>query len=158
MPNNALLDRIQRLEDIEAIRNLKSRYAAACDDGYDANRIAELFTEDAVWDGGSLGVAEGRESIRSFFEKASDAIPFAIHHVTNPAIEVDGDRATGSWYLWQPCVFADGDRAVWMAGPYRDSFRREAGEWRFERLEIRMRMVAPNIAGFGETRPLEETK
>ena len=43
------LDRMERrlrtLEDAEAIRNLKARYAALCDDRYDADAIAALFTE-----------------------------------------------------------------------------------------------------------------
>jgi hypothetical protein len=35
--------RLQSLEDAEAIRNLKSRYAALCDDSYDADGIAALM-------------------------------------------------------------------------------------------------------------------
>src|SRR5579859_601275 len=37
--------RLQALEDAEAIRNLKARYAALCDQQYDADRIAMLFTD-----------------------------------------------------------------------------------------------------------------
>jgi hypothetical protein len=67
-PNDAArLDRIERrlqtLEDAEAIRNLKVRYAALCDDHYDADGIAALFTEDSVWDSPGLGRFEGREAI-----------------------------------------------------------------------------------------------
>ena len=38
--------RLQLLENAEAIRNLKARYAALCDNQYDADGIASLFTED----------------------------------------------------------------------------------------------------------------
>ena len=38
--------RLQALEDAEAIRNLKARYAALCDRQYDADGIAMLFTQD----------------------------------------------------------------------------------------------------------------
>ena len=48
--------RLQVLEDAEAIRNLKARYAALCDNQYDADGIASLFTEDAVWDNGHIEV------------------------------------------------------------------------------------------------------
>ena len=45
----ARLERIERrlqvLEDAEAIRNLKARYAALCDSQYDANGIA-MFQPD----------------------------------------------------------------------------------------------------------------
>jgi Fe-S-cluster-containing dehydrogenase component len=47
--------RLQALEEIEAIKRLKARYCAMCDAGYDSNGLAGLFTEDAVWDGGSFG-------------------------------------------------------------------------------------------------------
>ena len=36
--------RLQMLEDAESIRNLKARYAALCDNQYDADGIASLFT------------------------------------------------------------------------------------------------------------------
>jgi ketosteroid isomerase-like protein len=72
--------RLQALEDAEAIRNLKARYAALCDQQYDADGIAALFTEDALWDSPGLGRFEGREAIRSFFRGASAIFSFAIHY------------------------------------------------------------------------------
>jgi hypothetical protein len=62
--------RLQALEDAEAIRNLKARYAALCDAQYDADGIAMLFTEDALWESPGLGRFEGREAIRGFFRGA----------------------------------------------------------------------------------------
>ena len=61
--------RLQALEDAEAIRNLKSRYAALCDDNYDAKGIAALFAEDATWESPGLGRFEGRDAIRRFFSR-----------------------------------------------------------------------------------------
>src|SRR6266446_10155954 len=57
--------RLQALEDAEAIRNLKARYAALCDNQYDADGIAMLFTEDALWERPGLGRFEGREALRA---------------------------------------------------------------------------------------------
>ena len=54
MATETLEERLQRIEDIEAIRLLKHRYCAFCDDNYDADGIAALFTENAVWDAGPL--------------------------------------------------------------------------------------------------------
>ena len=49
----ARLERVERrleaLEDAEAIRTLKARYAALCDRQYHADGIAALLT-DATWD------------------------------------------------------------------------------------------------------------
>ena len=147
--------RLRRLEDVEAIRRLKHRYASYCDDGYDADRLVELFLENAVWDGGMLGRFEGTEAIRRFFQSCSKAVPFAIHQVTNEVLDVDGDRATGRWYLWEPLVFAKGDAGMWMAGRYDDVYRRVNGEWRFETVAIELRMLAPYEQGFAKVRIAE---
>ena len=39
-------DQLQWLIDIEAIKQLKARYCAACDQDYQADQLAEMFTED----------------------------------------------------------------------------------------------------------------
>ena len=88
----ARLERIERrlrvLEDAEAIRNLKARYAEFCDSQYDADGIAMLFTEDALWESPGLGRFEGRQAIRNFFRGASAIFSFAIHYSLNGHIEV----------------------------------------------------------------------
>ena len=152
MSDTTLERRIQVLEDIEAIRELKARYCAYCDDSYDPEGIASLFVDDAVWDGGVLGRCEGQDKIRSFFKNASSAISFAIHHVCNPLIEVDGDRATGQWYLFQPCTYADGNRAIWMMARYRDEYVREAGGSKFRNVKIDLSFSTPFHEGCAKTR------
>jgi hypothetical protein len=59
--------RIRVLEDIETIKKLKARYCALCDEHFDADGLAVLFTEDAVWDRGALGCYRGRKAIQTFF-------------------------------------------------------------------------------------------
>jgi SnoaL-like domain len=143
-------ERIQRLEDLEAIKQLKHRYATHCDDGYPPDLLAPLFTENAIWDGHGLGRFEGREAIRAFFAGCSKTVTFAVHHVTNPVIRVDGDRASGDWVLWQPIVFARGNRAAWLAARYHDRYVRVVGEWRFEHVEIDVKALSPYEAGFAQ--------
>jgi hypothetical protein len=84
---NTMEDRLRKLEDLEEIRNLKARYAAACDDNYNADAIAEFFAEDAVPDADALGHAEGRVAIRKLFSRVAGFFPFAVHYVMNPIIE-----------------------------------------------------------------------
>ena len=73
----AMAGRIADLEAVANIQRLKARYGELTDQRYTvkghadqakidqvATQIAELFTEDAVWDGGKgLGVARGRQAI-----------------------------------------------------------------------------------------------
>ena len=80
-----LRDRVRHLEDIEALRNLKAEYAAACDDNYDADRLAALFVEDATWESQGMGRYEGREAIREFFRGISGHFVFASALRTEPA-------------------------------------------------------------------------
>ena len=138
--------RIARIEDEAAIIRLKARYARFCDAGYDPEGIAGLFVPDGVWDGGELfGRAEGSEGIRAFFAGASEHIPWALHFTLNPLIEVAPDRstATGSWYLWQPCVRRrrSGDVLSWLAGTYADTYQRTEEGWRFRTVEVRARWL-----------------
>lgn len=144
--------RLRRLEDIEAIRRLKYRYCEACDDGYDADRIAALFLPDAVWDGGPMGRYEGREAIRAFFINAGQAVAFALHHVTNPIIDVEGDAGSACWMLWEPIVYTIDDTAYWMAATYHDRCRRVGGEWLFSSMRVELRMLSPYDEGFARNR------
>jgi len=143
-----LEERLLVLEDIEEIRKLKARYAAACDDNYDADAIAALFTEDAIWDGGSLGRADGRAAIHKFFSRAAEFFPFAIHNVMNPIIDVEGDRATAQWYLLQPATMAKGNQAVWLAAVYHDDYVRHDGRWMFKHLRVKSHFLTPYEEGW----------
>jgi hypothetical protein len=140
---------VQRLADIEDIKQLKARYASACDDNYNPDTLAPLFAEDAVWDGSTMGFAEGRESIREFFAAASALVPFAVHQVSNPLIEIDGDTATGEWFLWQPMVFQG--QALWMSAVYHDKYVRQDGKWLYQHLKLNIRMRTPFEEGPAKT-------
>ena len=127
-----LESRIRAVEDADAIRNLKARYAELCDDDYNPDGIAALFVDDAVWESGPLGRFEGKESIRDFFRGASEIFTFAIHYSLNPQIEVTGDTARARWYLFMPCTVGDGDQAMWRAGIDDEEYVRVDGHWMFQ--------------------------
>jgi ketosteroid isomerase-like protein len=155
MDLEALERRIRRLEDLEEIKQLKARYAAYCDANYDADALAELFTADAVWDGGILGRSEGREAIRQFFRGSSQRISFAIHNMLNPIIDVTGDTATGTWYLLQTCTYTNGNQAVLGAATYYDRYVREHGVWKFRHVRIESHFWTPLEEGWARTQFLQ---
>jgi ketosteroid isomerase-like protein len=146
--------RLQSLEDAEAIRNLKSRYAALCDDNYDADGIAALFTDDATWDSPGLGRFEGRNAIRDFFRGAAGIFSFAIHYGLSGQIYVDGDTARAQWYLFMPCTLADGNSAMWRASIDHERYRRVDGSWLFSEKRSQPLMNVPfdggRAGGFSE--------
>ena len=47
--------RITVLEDIEAIKQLKARYCAVCDDDHNHDMITTLFAADGIWEGADVG-------------------------------------------------------------------------------------------------------
>jgi len=144
--------RLQALEDAEAIRNLKARYAAFCDQQYDADRIAALFTENALWDSPGLGRFEGREAIRAFFRGASAIFSFAIHYSLNGQIEVHGDTARARWYLFMPCTVAADNRAMWRASIDHETYARVNGTWMFTNKRSEPLMNVPFETGWAESR------
>ena len=95
---------------MEEIKRLKARYCAYCDDDYDVDKHRQpLRRGRGVGRALSFGkVRRARWKSANFFVNAAKMLPFAVHMVMNPIIEVDGDSATGIWYLFQACTFADG--------------------------------------------------
>ncbi len=145
--------RIQRLEDVERIGQLKAQYCYCVDDGR-IDELMERFTDDAVWDGGPMGRFEGREAIRAFLVGLPQQLSFYLHWVTNPQIEVDGDDATGTWYLIEPCTARGrrGERAIWGAGRYEERYVREEGVWKFRELRLTPVFWTPFDQGWAERR------
>lgn len=153
-----LIDRIARLEAIEAIKTLKARYARACDPVPDAERIAEMFTEDGVFDCGDLfGVHHGRDAVRRHFLRGPEVLKWALHLIGSPIVEVSDDlrTAVGSWYLWQPMTTREPDRSVqarWLCGEYHDTYAcDEHGAWRFATVRLDVQMYAPYERGWEPT-------
>ncbi len=144
--------RLRVLEDRAAIHELKALYGSYCDDGYDADRIAELFTEDAVWESPAVGRFEGREAIRQFFRRASKIFTFAIHYSLNGQIRIEGDFASAKWHLFMPCTVADGNYAMWRASIDHEEYVRANGEWKFRRKAATAVMNTPFEEGWARVR------
>lgn len=111
-----------------------------------AGEIAQLFTKDAVWDGGKgLGSCTGRDEIRARF--AAPTMKFTWHYFVKPQIEVDGDTAHGTWDIFAPCTLQDG-RPFWMAGVEHDEYRREAEGWLHTSMKLDVVFLAPFDKGW----------
>jgi ketosteroid isomerase-like protein len=145
--------RLQRVEDVEAIRTLDAVYCRLLDDG-DCSGLVELFTPDGSFDG--LSVATGREDLLAFFGGlAGGGLTAFWHHVSNLEVTVDGDTAAVRSLLWQPCV-VDGVPHV-AAGRYADRLVRTAEGWRYTLKQVRFSYWAPLAAGWDQHRFTLET-
>jgi ketosteroid isomerase-like protein len=136
MPSNPDLQtpeqRLRRLEDREAIRELIARYGFAVDDR-DIAAIAACFARDGAFRSidGELN-AQGRDAVIAQFH-GRFAVLGPSNHFTHDAIfEFDDgnpDRATG--LVNSHAEVVRNGQAMWASMRYRDEYVREQGHWRF---------------------------
>ena len=158
LANDEMESRLRRLEAAERIRLLKARYCDLCDAGYPADALCSLFTEDGVWDGGEMGVFSGREALHRFFSNMPSVMSFAVHHVTNSAVEISEDATTaqGRWYLLQTATLKKTNQAVWLAAQYNDQLVCADGQWAFRHISLRSRFYTTHEAGWANVPHLLE--
>jgi uncharacterized protein (TIGR02246 family) len=151
-----IVERLQRLEDVEAIRRLIFDYGRLLD-AQDFESFSELFAADGEWVGGG-GATVGPEAIRQTMEAAfgpgSGVVWGSSFHVLgNEVVDLNGDAATAvsRWMFVQ--AGEDGAPAFVLAGRYRDEFVRAAGIWRIKRRELVNDMA---LEGFPGAPPSED--
>ncbi len=141
-----LAKRIQILEDVEAIKKLKARYAMACDNNYNIEELAKLFTEDAVWDGRPLfGVYQGKKAICEHFKQA--AFIFAVHYFVSPEITIEGDKAHSRWCALVAATRRD-NTPVWLSGFEYDDYVKIDGQWFQSYMKTEINFYTPYHEGW----------
>lgn len=143
---------LTRLADIEAIKQLKYRYAEICDDYHNPDRVITLFVEDGIWEdpSGVFGIAKGRAEIHKLFEGFAKMIDFSQHNMMNPIITVNGNTATGEWYLLGPYRIRATGKEFWLAGMYRDDYVKVDGQWKYKHLRFTPRLWVPHAVGWSK--------
>jgi hypothetical protein len=148
-----LEERLQAMEDVHEIMNLKALYLRGCNGGWnrpshDADTVASTFAEDGWWEAEGFARLNGRNAIRDAFERFANQAPFAFHTVSNPFVEISGDRAFGEWHLTELFTDADGGE-FWAAGVYSDHFVRVQERWRIASLTLAYAYSGAYEHGFG---------
>jgi hypothetical protein len=138
----ALEKRLTRMEDIEAIKQLKALYCEICDDLHNPNRITSVFAKDAIWESADFGKAVGHDAIRDLFTQFQKTFSFSQHNIMNPRITVNGNRATGIWYIMGPWTYTETKEEKWFALRYDDDYVKVDGEWKYQHLRVALRMTA----------------
>lgn len=132
--------RISQMLDREDIRALRLHYSALLD-GNEAERMGEVFTEDAeviVTVGAMKGLDEIKASLKGAYQmfdtRKAGHFPF-VHAIANHEITLIGpDTATGSCYLLDFVTDRPGPQHPFLLlGRYVDDYVRVNGAWRIKR-------------------------
>ena len=117
------------LEDEKALESLMARYVDA------ANRRsgddwASTWAEDGCWNLMGMEVT-GRDNILALWQQVVAGFEFAILMPSSHLFEIDGDAATGHWYLQEFTRDLKGERFAAMSR-YTDEYVKVDGEWLFK--------------------------
>ena len=152
-----LAARVRRLEDIEAIKWVIVRYAQGADQHNNVDIMLPLFADNAVWDAGErFGRFEGKQAIHDFLKGSGSFIGWTLHYMVSPAIKIaeDGKTAQAFWYLWEtanmPSAQTQESEAMWIGGTYDTELARVGGEWKFTKVNLRIKLLAPYTEGWAK--------
>ena len=150
----ALLRDVQRLMDIEAIKQLKHAYFR-CLDTANLEELATLFHPEVVvhFKGGSYEwKLSGRDAYLKALEESFHAGSVGHHNGHQPEIQMLGPtEATGIWYLADHMWILDARYHTTGTALYWDRYRKLDGRWtiaetRYERIYEMNRQLESNPA------------
>jgi len=127
--------RLERLEAIEAIRQLKARYFHACD-SKQPELVRECFAPGEIdLRYGRIGNFDNRDQVVAIFtELACQDHIVEMHHGQNPQIEIlDADNATATWGLYYYLIDTRQKTVTQLGGFYEDGYVRLDGEWKMSK-------------------------
>lgn len=140
--SQAELDRrLRRLEDRLELSDLVAKYGIYVDD-HDLANLAELYADDAVFDGHALGTSRGKEAVLDYFRTRWADYGVGFHYTHTQTVDFQSeDEATG-------CVTGHVElsyRGTAMRGAYRydDEYVRERGRWRFRERMVKFFYMMP---------------
>ena len=129
---------IERLRDIEEIRQVKHRYLR-CVDLKRWDELGDTLTEDATLDTGTsafgkLAEITGRPEIIAFFRARLGPAMLTGHTASQPEITVDGDTAAGIWSHHETVLATRHRMVIASTGFCEERYERGAdARWRIAR-------------------------
>ena len=126
-----LEDRIQRLEDDRAIRDLKARYLRACDLKLPDEVRDTLHPGKAIIDFEGFPPFDNRDDFVAVYAEMGCAPGiFDMHHAANGVIDFQGDcSAWGKWSLSFHNINLANRTLTQMGVEYQDTYVKENGRW-----------------------------
>lgn len=118
------------LRDQLALQQLMGRYVDAAN-RRDGRTWSGTWAVDGCWNLMGMEV-EGRAAILGLWEQVMAGFEFALLVPASHVIEIEGDTATGHWYLQEFTRDLQGE-AMQAVSRYTDSYTRIDGDWFFQR-------------------------
>ena len=142
---------VQRLKDIETIKQMTNNYGYFIDSG-NWQGMVTLFTKDCYYHSG-FGEYKGSEGIIRFFrDELPPSFSFTAHMVHNPNVTVSGDKAKGQWYSEVAATHTASHKALWLLARYDAECVRLGGEWKFQRFVCTILYDTPFDEGWVKTK------
>ena len=124
--------RLQALEDAEAIRSLKARYLSCCDRKDPAGMRACFADGKLAIDYGAVGTFDNADDmVKLFTAVGCHDYMVEMHHGMNPQIQVlDATRARGTWSLHYFLINTQTRGITQLGGYYEDEYLKQNGAWK----------------------------
>lgn len=117
-----------RRDDIDAIKSLKYRYLR-CVDLRLWDELAETLAPEVSASYGKRLSYTGRDEVVNGLRGQMTDDVITEHQAHHPEIEVDGDTATGRWYLQDRVIVPAFDTMIIGSAFYSDTYARQDGRW-----------------------------
>jgi ketosteroid isomerase-like protein len=151
--------RLERIESREEIEAVMAEYLYLADRDPDADKIAALFTEGAIWEPrGNFALEQtpthGRAAIRELFAGLAGTMSFGAHFITNAVVDVDvvGATAHGRWHTLELLTKENPTVQILQTAWYENDFERVDGRWLIKHIRFEDTLSFPFVEGWAETR------
>jgi hypothetical protein len=148
----AYRERVERLEDADAIENLQATYGYYFDKGLWSD-VADLFAADGTFEYGQRGVYVGQAHIRRallLFGPEGLGQGYLNNHMQLQSIITvapDGRTATARWQ-GMVMLSEPGQNGVWGVGQYENAYVKERGVWKISKLHFYVQAEGDYDLGF----------
>jgi hypothetical protein len=125
------MEQVELILAVEEIKQLKYRYLRTLDlKRWDD--FAAVFVPEATGEYGEGLSFRSRDELVAFMRDSLGPQMITLHQCHHPEISLDGDRATGVWYLEDRVLMPEHRLVLEGAAFYEDRYVRTAGGWRVE--------------------------
>lgn len=130
-----LEQRIQQLEERQALEDVVTAYLIAVDNLAEVDAVLNCFSEDPIFDMTGIGYPrfEGRKALREFFTNTFNSMTHHAHYATNFSLDrLEADEAACRTHVMGLGVTREGGEIL-VYLQYHLDFVRESGEWKISK-------------------------